>query len=279
MGNILDLLIDYSDKEKILDFDYITKVVEIAIKEKSLEEYINGVEIHENLSNVYNVQCGGIYSTDSLKITISQHMIDEYYKRVHKSSAERLSVYDELLLSNSLSTQVILHEIEHANQLKKIDEGKNFESSLLKAAYSFYLNVYDKDLGIGKLETFDYMSLKQSYGPIMPHERLADINSMYEIVDILEPIYDYVHPKIKQFMETRLYKFYTKGYSDEDLEPTESYLADYTALNIPGTERHFNDEFYNFLALEKESELKNRMLYGLGITKNEYDMCKVKKKK
>lgn len=279
MNNILDLLIEYSKLEKKIDFDYVKKVVDIAIKEKDLEDYIAEVKFHENLSTVYENNCGGLYSMNTAKITISQHMIDEYYRQIKKSSAKRLSAYDEFLTSGAVTTQVILHEVEHANQLKKIYHGNNFESLLLKAAYSFCLNVNNSSLDIYELEFFDYMELKELYGPKMPHERLADIYSMHEIVDMLEPIYDYIHPQIEKFVKTRLHKFYIKGYDNRNLNPTESYLSEYVALNIPGTDNYFNDEFYDALALEKESDLENRLLFGLEITKSEYDKCKVNKKR
>jgi len=123
------------------------------------------------------------------------------------------------------------------------------------------------------------MELKALYGPRMPHERLADIYSMREVVDMLEPIYDYIHPQIEKFIKTRFHKFYIKGFDYQNLTPTEAYLSEYVALNIPGTDNYFNDEFYAALALEKETDLENRLLFGLEITRSEYERCKVKKKR
>ncbi len=279
MNNILDLLVEYSKLEKMVDFDYIKKIVELATEEKSLEDYIAGVDLHENLSNFFENNCGGIYNMNTLRIIISQHMINEYYRRVQKSSAKRLSTYDEFLAGGALVTQVILHEVEHANQLNKIYNGNNFESLLLKAAYSFSLNINDSNLDISRQDIDAYIELRDLYGPTMPHERLADIWSMREVVDMLEPIYDLAHPQIERFMKNRFHKFYIKGYDGGNLVPTESYLSEYVALGIPGTDNYFNDEFYDALTLEKESDLENRLLFGLEITESEYDMCKVKKKR
>lgn len=276
MENILDILVEYSKKGQLMDYDALKKIVKYAIIEKNLKNYISNMVFHENLSDSYKKNCRGTYNMNNHEIIFCEHGINEIYNQVKKSSSGRLSEYDEFIVANALVIQHLLHEIEHANQIKKMDFDNDFESMLLKASNSYVL--FDK-LAESEDEKILYQYLKEKQYINIPCERLAENYSMREIVEILNPIFDEVHPQIEKFMKTRLYKRLIRGYDDYNLEPTESYLIDYDCLVSSEKNKFLSVKFYDTLALEKESDLENRLFFGLGITESEYDMCKVNKKK
>jgi len=100
MGNILEILVEYSKKGQLMDYDALKKIVKYAIIEKNLENYITNIVFYENLSDSYKKNCRGAYNMDNHEIIFCEHGINEIYNQVKKSSSGRLSEYNEFIVAN-----------------------------------------------------------------------------------------------------------------------------------------------------------------------------------
>ncbi|MCI9110318.1 MAG: hypothetical protein HFH47_00730 [Bacilli bacterium] len=278
MDNILDLIVDYSKRGKLIDLVFLKKIREIMIKEKSLEDYIGIIDFDPNLSDSYIKGCGGYYDFQTKDVAICEYTIGRIYELVKKGNKGRLSEYEEYILANSLEVQVVLHEFEHANQMRKIDFNNDFEALLLKASTSFELFYGNEILRGHPDEKLFYEYFKKKYYVNVPRERLAENYSRREIYDLMKPIFSDIHPQIDVYLNRCIDKTIIRGYSENNLEPTEGYLIDYDCFLFPEHNPLLDVEFYDVLASEKEKPLNDRLFFGLGITVDEFNKIKQKKR-
>lgn len=278
MDNILDLIVDYSKKGKLIDLVFLKKIREIIIKEKSLEDYIGIIYFDSNLSDSYINGCTGYYDLQTKDVVMCEYAINKTHEKFKNGNKGRLSEYEEYILANSSVAQVILHEFEHANQIRKMDFNNDFEALLLKASTSFEL-CYGKEIlrDHDDRELF-YEYFKKNYYVNMPKERLAENYSKRELYDLMKPIFSDINPQIDVYLNRCINNTLIRGYDESNLEPTEGYLIDYDCLLFPEPNPLLNVEFYDALAVEKEKPLCDRLFYGLGITEDEFNKIKQKKR-
>lgn len=279
MNNILDLLIDYSKNGKLIDLVFLRKVKEIMIKENSLENYIGIISLAPNLSETYIKGCRGYYNFATKDLVICEFGIKESLQIAKGKSKNRISKYEEFLFANVIELQAILHEFEHANQIRKIDLSNDFEGLLLNASCCFDLKFGNDILRDNPDEQLFYKNFNKKNYIFMPSERLAENYSSLQVYDLLKPIFKDIHPGIEREMNRLVEHYIMRGYDENNLEPTERYLFDYECFLFPESNPFLNVEFYDALALEKEKPLMDRLFFGLGITEDEFDKCKLKKKK
>lgn len=277
MDNILDLIVDYSKRGKLVDLDFLKTVREILIRKKSLAGYVSKIGLAPNLSVSYKENCGGYYDADFREIVMCENNIEEFYRKLENRGNDRLSEYEKFLLANVLETQCVFHEFEHANQRRKIDFENNFEALLLKTACSFELFFSKEILKGHDDEKLFYEYFRDSHYQFMPNERLAENYSWIEVYKMMRPIFGEIHPQIERYMKHCIRKSMIRAYDENNLEPTENYLFDYNLFFFSEPNQYFSVEFYKALEAEKENSLENRLFFGLGITESEFNKYKVKK--
>lgn len=284
---LLRLIYDYSIKGKLVDKNYIEKFVEFVVNSKSLNKYVCGLQIlPEKKGRIKNGMSLASYRPFSKTICVYTNGINEMLKRKERYKVLFNDV-EQIFYKNLIISQIILHELEHANQRKIIDNEKGLEPEILKlsavyidfniriklieAGYSIEeIKIYFLSKNAKKIENY-----KKNY-LIAPEERLAQIKSYQEILDLLSHIKEYV-PNLIEFEQTNKIENLLRGF-DYDLcyisSPTISYL--HQNGNSQALKRFdWYDENY-LKCLEKSKDtysLVDRLKYGLMIDENEFDRC------
>ena len=192
---------------------------------------------------------------------------------------EMFSSTEELFYKNLLVTQVVLHELEHANQRKIMDKEESLEGDILRAS----LSKQDKDITIklmqagltGKqidliLET--QKTMKSEGGLILPDERLAEIKSHQEIKDTLSEISDEV-PNLIEFENASILESKLRGYTFDKgriISPTIDYLISGKSFALQKFEWFNKDSRTCLKNVQSLFSLDERLTYGLPIDNSEF---------
>lgn len=157
MESILKIIYDKTIDNKILDLKDIENILEILVIEKNLNDYILNINIQQIRSN--NLAS---YSSYTKEITVYTEMINKMVKDIEKSILN-INVFETTLYKNLSILQILLHEVEHANQQKIAYHDNTLEALIIRLSY-LVNNGYDKNL-------YEYC----------PEERLAEIKTFEEI--------------------------------------------------------------------------------------------------
>lgn len=275
------LLYDYSIKRKTVDENYIYKVIDIVIAGRGLIKYVARYEVVKELEQSQmdqneNVAC---YNYDDKLITLSQNGIKSL---IEQSKQAFLGFFpsnlEQHLFINLVITQVILHELEHANQQKIVQTTNDMEAKILRLRGIINVRSINELRKIGKIseeETEKLIDLKiQEFAKkraglylYAPRERLAEIRSYQQVKNILQQLpvkVDSLNAFAHVFEEESM----LRGY--DVLSPTIYYL---TELGEHRELRKFDwyDEDPD-KALQKSKEnysLEKRLIYGLPTTEDE----------
>lgn len=296
MENILDLLYEYSKKGKQVDKEFIDKTIKIMIREKNLSDYIKKIRF-ENLSSC-KINHGGkdtpmAYDTYAKEILLDNNNIILFQKMLE--NLFQFKNFEQVLAINAILTQALLHEIEHANQLRKsIIINEEFENLLLDVNYHVD-NEFFKESKISQLLILKmgiYLNSQLSYNSNLqqklntkfkksiPIERMANIYSTQEVNDMLVQISkNECIENVTSLFDLLLAKFQLNGYNNNNgiiMSPTKRYLEEVKKLNIIGMNEHFT-EYFNMIMLKfQNASLENRLLLGLDISDEEYQKTKIK---
>jgi hypothetical protein len=201
-----------------------------------------------------------------------------------------LDYNDQSYYRSLLVIQTILHELEHARQIKVMAEDDSFESRLISSSLAkMDERTYEYLLlhGFSEEEIKDYFinviyprfKILKEKREIMPTERMAEIESTQGIINMLHRL---------GINSTRLYEIFNKylndslllGYKSEDgviSNPTDDYLNklwDGIILDI-----YPWHNFIDYIYLQNVSNkfnLNERLFYGLPISKPEYAKIRLK---
>ena len=267
-SKLLKLLYEYSANGKLVDGKYIQKLIEIVVDSKGIVDYAGGLIITDKDSRLRD-------PNSLLAVYYPNRMLKSY-----NTYQEMFSSTEELFYKNLLVTQVVLHELEHANQRKIMDKEESLEGDILRAS----LSKQDKDITIklmqagltGKqidliLET--QKTMKSEGGLILPDERLAEIKSHQEIKDTLSEISDEV-PNLIEFENASILESKLRGYTFDKgriISPTIDYLI--------STGKSFALQKFEWFNKDSRTCLKNvqslfsldeRLTYGLPIDNSEF---------
>lgn len=231
---ILKLLYDYSLKGRIVDKKFIEKIIEIITLKRSLTNQVLDLKIED--------------TQEDLVLATYKHKekIVVFYKNNINKMLELLKKYDclftdfeKILYRNVFIIETILHEMEHAYQMKIINDlsNCNIDARLLR-------------------ETFNEDCLNEEiylkYYRVIPLERLAEFNSWFTMVNILKSISKKVS-SLYEFTATVFIEECLRGY--EDNNPSEEYFK---SIN--------KTKFYESIKKELEkSSLRLRVMYGMPI--------------
>ena len=159
MENILKIIYDKSLKNKILDLNDIEIILDRLILNKQLNEYISNMKVQQIGSKIL-----ASYSNHTKIITIYSNVIDLMINNINK----QLMLADSLsknLYKNLSILQIIMHEVEHANQERIIHFDNTLESYILRLS----------ELVDDAPELYEFK----------PEERFAEIKSFHEILTLL----------------------------------------------------------------------------------------------
>lgn len=241
MENILKIIYDKTNDNKILDLKDIEKILEDLVVEKRLNDYILNISVQQIRSN--NLAS---YSTYTKKITIYTEMINQMIKDIEKNILN-INVFEVTLYKNLLILQTLLHEVEHANQQKIAYNDNTLEALVIRLSY-LVNNRYDDNL-------YEYC----------PEERLAEIKTFEEISILVS----HINKKLitlPDIIEMEKLKRQLRGYHYKNNFITIP-IVDYFTI---GNKRELLDTFDLSNACFKNYALNDRYKYGLPISINEY---------
>ena len=162
MENIWSIIYNLSVNDRILNIYDIDKILEILIDEKDLSKYISNIEVQQIRSNKL-----ASYSNYYKKIIVYSNVVDRMVNNIEENIKVN-NKFTKTAYINLSVLQIILHEVEHANQ-EKIINHNTLESFILRIA-----QIVEQE--------------KQIY-EVNPAERFAEIKSyddIYEIISIDE---------------------------------------------------------------------------------------------
>ena len=125
MENILRIIYDKTINNKILSLKDIEKILELLVIQKCLNKYILNINVQQIRSN--NLAS---YSINDKKIIIYSNIIKKMVKDIKFNLNCNDQVTKNMYINLSI-LQIILHEIEHANQ-EKIINYNTLESFILR---------------------------------------------------------------------------------------------------------------------------------------------------
>lgn len=173
MENILKIIYDKSIKNKILDIKDIDKILELLIANKGLNDYVLNINVQQIRSD--NLAS---YSSYTKNITVYIKAIDRMIKNIEKNilitNDLEISMYKNLSI-----LQILLHEIEHANQQKIAYNENSLEALIIRMSY-LIPNAYSEKL-------YEYC----------PEERLAEIKSFENLLLVI----NYLNKKPNNLLE------------------------------------------------------------------------------
>ena len=282
---ILKLVYDYSIKGKIVDLNFVDKLIEIVVRDNGLHDYVRTLKIKKGLVEDNNsFRCAGY---DSLN-----KMILLYYESIPAVLDNRIRyecLFNGLELfwyRNLVITQIILHELEHASQYKKSDSksDSSIETKLIRAEFVVeqalknpkFMSALIKG-EISEQEFFEYRKRQQElynqYYRLNPIERLAEIKSYRTILNVLSHVKDYF-PSLCEFKSACLFENYLRGYEESWNEgscPSQVYLYGIRQENV-WKEFDFYDQNGEqlFRNVSAQYNLCQRLTLGLPVSYDEY---------
>ncbi len=290
MENIADLLYDYSKNGRELDKKFIDQVVRVMIREKHLSEYIKGVcfdSLSKNKMNNGKTTTPMAYHPYTREILVDINNIGFFFKKLESLICS--GDFERALSVNAILTQMLLHEIDHANQFRKSTINSDDFENLLLGVCCHVDNEFLRESKISQLmmlkrgiylnsQLFRSLGLQQQlktrFDTSAPMERMANINSTNEVCDMLGLINqsDNIESVIS-FLDSYLVGYQLSGYSSNNgiiVSPTREYLEEVKRLNIYGMNAHFNESFDISMKDAQNSSLETRLLLGLDISEPEY---------
>lgn len=168
---LLNIIYTYVFNYKEPDKHFLEDVLDIAINKDNLREYIKEID--------YNYDYNAAYGFTSKTLRFNVANILEYAKKsfnFYKNSYEpiiNISDLEEYICLSLMFILTILHELEHAKQIKTLEttNGNTFEKSLIQ-------------------NSLDIISINPDFyrkeHDLFPTERMAIINSTSKLIEILK---------------------------------------------------------------------------------------------
>lgn len=260
------LISDQITNNHIPDEKFVTKIVDMVVNRLDLHYYVRDLKFRNDPWNgTKDTGCEYKYGSRIIYINIRASL--EFFICLAKD----INVDKEELLPFLIDNiaRVVLHEIEHPNQMNKAHlDMYNPETLVLKAVLfprrlATSSIMFDKMLeeGYTEREIYSYLDISQElyfkYYDYCSYERLAECYAHGAMATIFKEIGKY--PNIAYYERFRLYLTYLQGYS-EDIIPTKYYL-----------DKIGSGMFWGEIAnVSKGLDLKTRLALGLEISDAEY---------
>ena len=261
---LISLIYDYVKNNRVLDQNFINSILDVVINELGLNDYVIDSEIINVQGKSRKRYLMANYDFYSRVIGVNLQVAIERLKE--EARKLRLSYIETSYFIAKELAEAILHELEHAHQVKEYDrDGNNLESLIIKGAFD-HKTIIRKDLlfflmnGYSEKELLiRYKIIKRGikYYKYNPLERLADYHALNYIKEILKELN--VGDRVMLHTYYEEYKNYIRGYELQK-EPTKFFLAKVGGLK----------DWSEIERLSKNCDLKTRLSLGLPITKDEY---------
>lgn len=246
MEKVLKIIYNKSINNKIIDINDIDKILELLINEKQLNNYVLNIDVQSIRSN--NLAS---YSSHSKKITIYSYTIELMLKNI-ENNILNISDFEKILYKNLSLLQVLLHEIEHANQERIAYIENTLESFILRMAYTVD-NSYFESL-------YEYS----------PQERLAEIKSYREVISLVSYIKNKLN-KLPLILEMNELQRFLRGYHYSQGKVSSPLIMFFKHGNKELVLQSFDWYCKNSLDMVYlQYDLYERFNYGLPISLEEY---------
>lgn len=267
------------DNTKIYDRNFISEILDIAVNSKGLNDYVKTYEV--NASEVKNNVAE--YNGETKRITVYEKSMGERILADLFHTTAGYSDFEKRLSINAFIAQILLHEVEHANQKRIVKTENDLEAQILKLC-EFEINpkietlveTGNIDMEEAKLyietKLHKYTTIYNELYEYAPDERLAQIKSYQEIIDSLGFIDR--HSIVTRKKEIEKLGTVLNGYDDTS-SPTITYLSN------QGREKELKQ--FDWYSEDKEKAIKlsqdkytlrYRMKYGLPIDEKEHQLVK-----
>ena len=282
---IMGLIQHYSIQGKEFDERFIRELIRYVKEERQLVNYLDGVDVDYETSTVER----NIESIDSEDSRLAKYVpvtreIKVYINDMLNYIRSMVDIYKKafpeiqgVFLTNLIGSRMILHELEHVYQAKKIEEMDTDEARILKVSHpniTIFREYLDQGLTDDEIRAKIVIG-KDIYNDmydIEPGERLANIDSFRTIHKMITGFRKYT-PELYGFSRFLVNNNLIDGYCEKDgiLAPTVVYLQ---AKGEYPTLRSFDWYSENFdesvLLSQKKYKLSDRLRLGLPISKAEF---------
>ena len=276
--NIRKLINDYSLNNKYVD-EYFFNIL--------FNEFMNLYKLNNtvkdfNINNDNNNFAEATYNIDKKIITINYFLLEDYIKDGKVNNYSNNNLY---YFVNMKFLLAVMHELEHAKQLELLSTSKNDLTNLLiKYGYSFTILEFRNSI-YTKLCNYQVNNLHEKTYNYNPIERMANINSLFQLLSIFNKEYN-LSDRVFNYFMNEMYKIIPNGYSknifNNIISPTEVFFKMINNQNI-----WKNLDFYNFnrhkmleLVTNKHT-LEERLTLGLPLSYDEiknYSYKKIKRR-
>lgn len=261
---LISLIYNYVKNNRVLDKDFIDSILDIVINELELNDYVKDSEIiyvpGKNRKRYLMAYYDHFSRVIEINLQVSLERLREEAKKLRLSGVET-----SYFIAKELA-EAILHELEHAHQVKEYDrDGNNLESLIIKGAFD-HKNIIRKYLLFLLMDGYSEKELLTRYKTIKrgikyykydPLERLADYHALNYMKEILKELN--IRDRVMLHTYYEEYKNYIRGYELQK-EPTKFFLAKVGGLK----------DWQEIERLSTDCDLKTRLSLGLPITKDEY---------
>lgn len=286
---IAQLLLEYSNST--ISEKYIERLIDTVVRKKEIQEYVREYEIDKN----NNGRTQALYNPRTKVITLFPNSKAEKHNYYDMICALTLSDREYKLYTYSTISQMILHELEHANQEKIKYREDSLESRILRLSDFDYdkipqmpksyieefiknnKDLSDEEIALKYLNLTDeyeekcleeYMKIYHENYFCAPNERLAEIKSINEIIEALDLIDS---EKVMNHEMINKYESMRSGYTDT-YSPTIKYFnAQGKKEELKSFDWYSEDEEETKKLSKEIYCLQDRIKYGLPLYSNEYE--------
>lgn len=276
--NIRKLINDYSLNNKYAD-EYFFNIL--------FNEFMNIYKLNNtvkdfNINNDNNNFAEATYNIDKKIITINYLLLEDYIKDGKVNNYSNNNLY---YFVNMKFLLAIMHELEHAKQLELLSTSKNDLTNLLiKYGYSFTILEFRNSI-YTKLCNYQVNNLYEKTYNYNPIERMANINSLFQLLSIFNKEYN-LSDRVFNYFMNEMYKIIPNGYSknifNNIISPTEVFFKMINNQNIWKKLDFYNFNRHKMLELvTNKYTLEERLTLGLPLSYDEiknYSYKKIKRR-
>ena len=280
---ILRLLFNYARISKLADQDFYDELVDIMVDYKDISSYVNGVDLSYEVNTEFDdPSITAYYDIHSKRIYIYELPILKQIK-AKENNNQYFSDFEKSIYSNIILAQNILHELEHANQRRIVISEDTLEAHILRLS-EFSLNNYEKRVYfkmddeaqglkyVRKLRKIKEKNYADNY-KYCPKERLAEIKSHQELVQVLSCMSEYTS-NLLDYEKINIFRNMYYGYENV-LSPTLFYIEQNGTPEVLEEFDWYKKKNDKTLQLCKNKySFEDRLRYGLPLDKKENKYCK-----
>ena len=283
---LLKLMLEYKSQGINTDKKLMDKIIEIVVNYQELNKYVRKISFLDKAPKEKEWFNVAEYQPALKKLIIHTKVLSD----VLEESIETKLFFnpsEKNLYRNVMITQIMLHELEHANQWKTQNtlQDTSLEAQIIRACniIDFALQspaniAYAIKSGKGKtLKNAFFHDTVWTIHKMDPRERLAQIHSHQLIIELLKEIPEKT-PFVYLIEHLILTKEYLKNYKEAQAKrtcPTEVYLYDIACPKEWQALPFYDEDTKTLLKNVTETlSLKKRLSLGLPISQEEYNKVK-----